>query len=344
MNSFYILIAYLSITLLGSLAPAHGQSLPTKTEAADRLKNVMRQVNLHNPDVSPFHLKAEVHYEVNKRVTDAEYELYWAAPDRFRREYRAGNAVDTDWVVDGKRFVVRPQPEELLPLVRINDLIFAPLNFLRDAPKINKVQRKNVGGTQQTSVESDQEFYSNHVCFGTAGEIVSAISIYEYRTKTPRVDLGDFAALGQVRYPRLIMRRWSPGTLEIRIGSVEAVTTFADGLFTPAPTAVYLDSCVDPVRAGEPPTLANYGVWTDGHGIDISPVDIYPEPTVASYVLIGTDGRVVQNVPIFLDSMPRSFIEKAIFPIYSCRGRPIEYEAVFVPATNAPRPGEMLLR
>lgn len=67
--------AYLSITLLGSLMPAHGQSVPTKTEAADNLKSVIRQVNLHNPDLPPFHLKAKIHYEVNKRVTDAEYEL-----------------------------------------------------------------------------------------------------------------------------------------------------------------------------------------------------------------------------------------------------------------------------
>jgi hypothetical protein len=340
MNSRNILRAYLSITLFGSLAPARGQSLPTKTEAADRLKSVMRQMNLHNPDLPPFHLKAKIHYEVNKRVTDAEYELYWAAPDRFRREHRAGNAVDTDWVVDGKRYVVRPQPEELFPLVRLNDVIFAPLNFLGDTPKINKVQRKNVRGTEQTCIESDQEFYYNHVCFGTAGEIASAISIYEFRGKTPRVDLEDFAGLGQGRYPRRIIRRWSPGTLEIKIDSVEAVTTFADGLFTPAPTAVYLDSCVDPVRAGEPPALTD---WNDPYGRD-TPVDIYPEPTAALYVLIGTDGSMIQNVPIFRYPMPWSFTAETIFPIYSCRGRPIEYEAVFIPALNAPRPGEMLLR
>ena len=343
MNSRNILRAYLSITLFGSLAPAHGQSLPTKTEAADRLKRVMRQVNLQNPDLPPFHLKAKVHYEVNKRVTDAEYELYWAGPDRFRREYRAGTAVDTDWVVDGKRYVVRPQPEELLPLVRLNDLIFAPLNFLGDAPKINKVQRKNVGGAEQTCIESDQESYNNHVCFGAAGEIVSATSIYEFRAKTPRVDLEDFAALGQGRYPRRIIRRWSPGTLEIKIDSVEAVTTFADGLFTPAPNAVHLDSCVDPVRAGEPPALYDSQGWINEYGSN-SPVDIYPEPTAAFYVLIGTDGRIIEGVSIFLYPLPRGVMEKAIFPIYSCRGRPIEYEAVFIPALNAPRPGEMLLR
>lgn len=343
MNSRNILKAYLSITLLGSLMPAHGQSVPTKTEAADNLKSVIRQVNLHNPDLPPFHLKAKIHYEVNKRVTDAEYELYWAAPDRFRRDYRAGNAVDTDWVVDGKRYVVRPQPEELLPLVCLNDLIFAPLNFLGDAPKINKVQRKNVGGTKQTCIESDQESYNNHVCFGAAGEIVSAVSIYEFRTKTPRVDLEDFAALGQGRYPRRIIRHWSPGTLEIKIDSVEAVTTFADGLFTPAPTAVHLDSCVDPVRAGQPPALYDSHDWSSQYGSN-SPVDIYPEPTAAFYVVIGTDGRMIQNVPIFLYPTPPSFMEKAIFPIYSCGGRPIVYEAVFFPATNAPRPGEILLR
>ena len=342
MNSRNILRAYLSITLFGSLAPARGQSLPSKTEAADRLKSVMQQMNLHNPDLPPFHLKAKIHYEVNKRVTDAEYELYWAAPDRFRREYRAGNAVDTDWVVDGKRYVVRPQPEELLPLVRLNDVIFAPLNFLGDAPKINKVQRKNVRGTEQTCIESDQEFYYNYVCFGTADEIVSATSIYEFRAKTPRVDLEDFVALGQGRYPRRIIRRWSPGTLEIKIDSVEAVSTFADGLFTPAPTAVYLDSCVDPVRTGEAPLGESR---TDGrHGYGIDPVDVYPEPTAAFYVLIGTDGRMIEGVSIFLYPTPPGFMEKAIFPIYSCRGRPIEYEAVFVPATNGPYPGEMLLR
>jgi len=342
MNSRNILRAYLSITLFGSLAPAHGQSLPTKTEAADRLKTVMRQVNLQNQDLPPFHLKAKVHYEVNKRVTDAEYELYWAAPDRFRREYRAGNAVDTDWVVDGKRYVVRPDPEELLPLVRLNDVIFEPLNFLGDTPKINKVQRKNVRGTEQTCIESDQEFYYNYVCFGTADEIVSATSIYEFRAKTPRVDLEDFAALGQGRYPRRIIRRWSPGTLEIKIDSVEAVSTFADGLFSPAPTALYLDSCVDPVRTGEAPLGESH---TDGrHGYGIDPVDVYPEPTAAFYVLIGTDGRMIEGVSIFLYPTPPGFMEKAIFPIYSCRGRPIEYEAVFVPATNGPYPGEMLLR
>jgi hypothetical protein len=265
-----------------------------------------------------------------------------AAPDRFRREYRAGNAVDTDWVVDGKRYVVRPQPEELFPLVRLNDVIFAPLNFLGDAPKINKVQRKNVRGTEQTCIESDQEFYYNYVCFGTADEIVSATSIYEFRAKTPRVDLEDFVALGQGRYPRRIIRRWSPGTLEIKIDSVEAVSTFADGLFTPAPTAVYLDSCVDPVRTGEAPLGESH---TDGrHGYGIDPVDVYPEPTAAFYVLIGTDGRMIEGVSIFLYPTPQGFMEKAIFPIYSCRGRPIEYEAVFVPATNGPYPGEMLLR
>jgi hypothetical protein len=342
MNSRNILRAYLSIALFGSLAPADGQSLPTKTEAADRLKTVMRQMNLHNPDLPPFHLKAKVHYEVNKRVTDAEYELYWAAPDRFRREYRAGNAVDTDWVVDGKRYVVRPQPEELFPLVRLNDVIFEPLNFLGDTPKINKVRRKNVRGAEQTCIESDQEFYHNHICFGTGGEIASAVSIYEFRAK--RVDLEDFAALGQGRYPRRIIRRWSPGTLEIKIDSVEAVTTFADGLFTPAPNAVYLDSCVDPVRAGEPPTLDEFPPWVNKYGITITPVSIYPEPTEAFYVLIGTDGRMIQAVPIFRYPMPWSITAEPIFPIYSCRGRPIEYEAVFIPALNAPRPGEMLLR
>jgi hypothetical protein len=88
--------------------------------------------------------------------------------------------------------------------------------------------------------------------------------------------LEDFAALGQGRYPRRIIRRWSPGTLEIKIDSVEAVTTFADGLFTPAPTAVHLDSCVDPVRAGEPPALYDSQGWINEYGNN-SPVDIYPE-------------------------------------------------------------------
>jgi hypothetical protein len=343
MNSRYILRAYLSITLFCSLAPARGQSLPSKTEAADRLKSVMQQVNLHNPDLPPFHLKAKIHYEVNKQVTDAEYELYWAAPDRFRREYRTGGTADIDLVVDGKRYVVRPEPEPLFPLVRLNDVMFSPLDFLDDTPKVNKVRSKKVGGAQQTCINADQEFYTNEICFdGATSDVVSATSVYMSRKK-PRVTLEDFAVLGPSRYPRQMSRRFAPGTLEIKVDILAPVTSFADGVFTPAPPAVSIESCANPQHSGRPPTLTDAFGQPYPHEYE-GLVDTYPEALDAYYILVGPDGRVEKEISVFPFLPIDTFFRNTRFPIYSCAGRPIEYEAVYIPSTHAPRPGEILLR
>ncbi|MGA8221312.1 MAG: hypothetical protein WB780_06615 [Candidatus Acidiferrales bacterium] len=318
----------------------------------------MWEVSLQNPDHPPFHLKANFRYEVNKHVIEGECELYWAAPNKFRRDYRSGDTADIDLVLDGKRFVVRPEPEKLFPLVRLNDVIFSPLGYLGDNPKVSKVRFKKGGGAEQTCIDSDQEFYRNSVCFdATIGDIVSATSVDGIEGL--RIVLNDFAPLGRDRYPRHITRRFAPGTLEITIDTLETVGNFAADLFMPPASAISMDFCARPVRTGDPPTLKGLPAWYSAqvqcnstgcntNEIQIDPVNIYPEPEDAYYLLVGPDGRVKQYISLFPKASSagamNSFLKDGRFPVYSCTGKPNEYEAVFIPSMNAPRPGEILLR
>jgi hypothetical protein len=345
------------LALLGPIAAAWGQSLPSKTEAAERLKSVMLQVSLHDRALPPFHLKATIHYEFDNQLTEARYELYWAGPDKFRREYRTGAAVDIDLVADGKRYVVRPMAEQFFPLVRLNDLIFSPLGFLGENPKVSKVRFEKAGSAKRMCIESDQEFYHNQVCLESgSGQIVSASSIYGFRKKTPQVLLEDFAPLGERRYPRRITRRYAPGTLEVEIKTLETVEVFADDVFAPSPSAVSVVWCSDPTRTGDPPTFTRLNfdrqipVQCDflgcmGQEVLVNPVDLYPEPADAYYVLVGDDGRAKKFLALFPRAeAPPSFFQNAQFPVYSCSGKPIAYDGVYIPTANAPRPGEILLR
>ncbi len=147
-----------------------------------------------------------------------------------------------------------------------------------------------------------------------------------WKTSDDKFDLrlSGFIKLGEKQFPQRISRRQEDEEFSLDVETLESTTSFADEIFTPAPTSTFLPWCANPTEKGS---------------IDPAPpafqVDASPRILVY-YVLVGTDGRIKILRPIRSsgDKMDQAMVDwsrKARFPVRWCGGKPIEYEsAVFL--------------
>jgi hypothetical protein len=298
------------------------QSLPSKKEATALLQKAMDMAKLKVEGV-PFHLVAKFHYEAYSRTSDGAYELLWAAPDRFREEFRLDTLSETDVVVGDKRYVLRTGPALQLGLWRLRSLLNSPLAKLAE-PKlqVSKVWSSS-GVNAGVCMSVSNALIEKQACFDPASSAVVSVKVASRNNSNIEMRLDDFVAVGPKRYPRHQFSHMGAETLDVKLDNVEQASQFADGAFVPPAGATVFQWCPDAVqRASMYPPRISIGMPPSG------------VESLAYYLLIGRDGLVVKSIPLLVPSQrtekqTTQWLQKAKFPIMVCHGQPIDYERIY---------------
>jgi len=333
-------IVALSLMLsVPSGSDAWAQSLPTKSEAADLLQKAGLATNLRADDAPPFHLVAQIHYELGGQSTEGAYELSWASPDKYREEFRMERAAEVELAAGDKLYVLRNTQGTSLPYWTVRSTLRSFKNaFPGPKSKIKKVYADKVGAELLTCMDFGEEFSPKQACVSPdtnglvsldSGHLLRgpASGTAEELKHLDNISLTEFMDVGEKRYPTRIHLELFDEKLEIKIQTLAQVTTFAEGLFTPPTGAVEYDWCSSPIEEGS-------------KQIDNEPL-LQQEPpgvAVAYYVLIGTDGRVKKWAPSssggkYVDEREGTRLRDAMFPIHLCGSKAIEYETVLYAPT-----------
>jgi TonB family protein len=183
---------------------------------------------LTSPDSVPFHLKlsASETHPMDPKNNKAEIEIWWAAPDKWRREIKSPPFSQTA-VRNGTHYY-ESNTADYLPFW-IHELIQestdpVPIEQLKNEPV--ELNRANCGEWESNyTAESDQIGVHHSVCFnadGTLGKVFAP---------TVSADLGKYESFGKKRVPRAI-KVW-PGNRAEVLGVVTQLEnlTLDDSLF-----------------------------------------------------------------------------------------------------------------
>lgn len=84
------------------------------------LRQASDAANLWKAGTPPYHLSAVVHLELGRQKFAGRYDLWWAAPDKYREGFlmpaRGGTIVETDLALGNKIYVLRNTPTLSIPL------------------------------------------------------------------------------------------------------------------------------------------------------------------------------------------------------------------------------------
>jgi hypothetical protein len=83
--------------------------------------------DLQSPAATAYPLVASCHYSLGDKTFEGTYEVLWAAPDRYRIEFRMGNLDETDVVIGNKKYVKRNAPTMTIPMSSISSILFPSL-------------------------------------------------------------------------------------------------------------------------------------------------------------------------------------------------------------------------
>lgn len=321
--------------------PVEAQSLPTKRDAALLLEQTAQAANLRSIDTSPFHLVAQIHYELGGQSTDGKYELLWLSPDRFRENARIGSFAETEVALGDKLYIMRNTPTMTLPWWSVRRTLVSLKNFYSGSePKVKRVYSAP-NGKNQFCVDFSTQFVRRESCFDRAtNETVSlnvraispdrlTMSPIEELKNISVLELSDFINMAAKRYPARIYHQDLDEKIDLKIEKLEQVKSFAEEVFTPDPEADERDWCSSPQTKGamdSPRTVPR--ITMDA-----------PGDRFAYYVLVGPDGRVQRWTPLrsggsFIDGWMKEWLKNARFPASSCGSKSIEYETVVFPPAH----------
>ncbi len=313
-----------------------GQSVLTKKDGKELVHKSIDDMQLRSPGSSPFHLTARVHFAVNGKALDGTYELFWAAPDRYREEFRMGSIAETDVELEDKLYIVRTTPALPLPLWGARNLLFPPTGGPWDSPRVRSVDPALNGASNRVCVEADYNVsFREQFCFdATTHEIISIEAGDPHGTapmRDVRRELSEFSRLETKRFPQHLFYDDAGEKLDIHVESLDAASKFADGVFVPPSNAAVRDWCPDPTQGDTAP-------WPYRPTMTLSKKSA-AIPTYA--VLIGRHGRVEKVFPEVsggeeFDQTMEKFLRDVPFPIKSCGGKPIQYEEIVFPAIRVP--------
>ncbi len=324
-----ILLLAFAAEALATLTTA-AQALPSKKEAAAIMQKAFAAMNLTSPGSPPFHLVAQIHYELGGDGRDGVFELFWAAPDRWREGFKM-DRVDSeiDIALGDKLYTLRHNASASLPLLRVRRVLHpGESNAVSRNFKVGKVTSEQLNGEQVTCFDSKRGVVEERTCFDSPrNQIVDA----SYRGQTGWTasldgERSDFVAVGDRRYPRHFVSHYFDENMDIRITTLAVATDFPEGVFTPQLGAAVSDWCAAPVEKGE--TSPGFGRI------------ILHEPALVAYdLLIARDGKVEKSAPLRPadpneDTQLNTWFREARFPKKFCGANPIEYERLFYLPNN----------
>src|SRR6204780_1804478 len=119
-----VILLVFALVLVLSSVPALAQSLPDKNEGSEWIKKAQEASDLRSPGAAPYHLVAKIRYAIGDKTMDGTYEILWAAPDRYRVEFRMGDIGETDLVLGDKKYVERNTQTMTLPMWSVSSILF----------------------------------------------------------------------------------------------------------------------------------------------------------------------------------------------------------------------------
>ena len=93
------------LALAFAVPAARAQNVPSKKEAKELLRKAAADSELRGSGAAPFHLLANFKYTLDNNTVDGMYELFWAAPDKYREYFKMGDVVETDIAAGNKLYV-----------------------------------------------------------------------------------------------------------------------------------------------------------------------------------------------------------------------------------------------
>ena len=318
------------LTFAFAAAAATAQNLPPKKEARNWLQKSAADADLRASGGAPFHLLANFKYTLDEHTTEGTYELFWAAPDKYRQNFTMGAVTETDIAAGHKLFVERSTKAIPLPLWRIEQSLRSPVGeIVGGDPNVKKVYADKSSGEYRTCVEFESNYARPQACFDlNTNAINAAVGGIYGRAAASELRINDFVSLDGKRFPRHIYLTALGETIDMHITTLEAQSNFDETLFTAGAKAEARDWCPEPSRKGGIKWPHPPGVWGLG-GPPMAPSGNFS----AYYLLIGRDGQVANIIalrrgPEAENRRMEAILHDAKFPVRRCGEAPIDYEII----------------
>jgi hypothetical protein len=337
-NTIRAIACTVLILAFGAVRAAQAQNIPSKKEAKNYLRKAATDSELRGSGAAPFHLLANFKYTLDNNTVDGMYELFWAAPDKYREYFKMGDVVETDIAAGHKLSVERSTKAIPLPLWRIQQSLRDPVLQLVGAdPNVKKVYTDRSSGDPRTCVEFESNYARPQACFDlNTNAINAAIGGIYGRYAGSQFRINEFASIGGKRFPRHIYLTALGETLDIHITTLESQSSFDETIFTPGPKAEAHDWCPEPTQKGGVKWPHPPGVWGLG-----APPMAPPGNFSAYYLWISRDGQVANIIglrtgPAEEDRRMQAMLHDAKFPVRRCGDSPIDYEIIITGSRFGP--------
>lgn len=315
------------------------QKLPSKKEAEMMLQQVSDAANLWEPGTPPYHLSAAVHLELGGSKFDGRYDLWWAAPDKYREGFmmpvQGGMIAETDLALIDKFYVLRNTPTLSIPLFEARTVLHGGAWWTGEGQtrKVWSIFR-DTGNDSCIDSYTGSEALLTEACFDAAGEVVSvgakpnaqgpaaidALEIWMWR-------LGQFTDFANSkRFPYEIEARQYYLAIAISVKSLDTISRFDDDTFEPPAHAMALPWCSDPTIGRDSEHAKHF---SEKPYVEVQPPGSY----AAYYIYVEPDGRVSEAAPVRSggdanDKRMENWLRKYPYATRSCGGQPVPWESI----------------
>lgn len=321
--------AFLACALVASHPHSRAQSqTPMSAEEVDALlQKSLAATNLKFPGKQPLHLSATVKYKALGGSETGRFEIFFAAPDRYRENLNIGKITETDIASGDKLYVARSTKTLSAEFWRTSEFVWYPgagLQTLQEIVERGKTSFPSIKVANNCEDESDR-LSIRQACFDPATHEIVSFTIRDSigsPINNGAVSLNDFKSIGANRYPGHLTRKSVWDSIDVSVDSLTLEGKFDENTFVPPVNAVTRDWCVAPQETAP----SNY---------QMSRRTIIEGVLLVYYVLVGPDGRA-KNV-VFLNDPLNSARSMALasakgkpYPVHTCGGKPIEYETIVI--------------
>ena len=310
---------------------ARAQGVPSKKEMSEIIYLQLRHRSLISKGAPPFHMVANIRYVFGGTTKTGSYELYWAAPDRFREEFHLEKLNETDIAVDGKRYIVRDTKFMTYHLWWIRSLLELPSKPLWALPE-EKHSIRSIKPMDTNQLAVKLNYNSGEITVGVNAadnKIISEEVIMGESKPKPTTLTDDYVDFGPARYPKHVLRTWSQETFEIIVSKLEPANSFADDIFAIPRDAAANDWCADPAVSNAP---FSFSKFTDVTGLSFPDENIWNVPVDR---IVAPNGHIEKKAYLLpsgaakeIEPAGKSKGQSTFFGIVKCSGKPVEYEYV----------------
>jgi hypothetical protein len=361
----FTLLALVLALLVSPTYSAQNSSapLPSAKEFKKLIESAGEESQLENWNGRPFHLVAAVQYSLGGDTLSGEYEILWAAKDRFRVNLKLGDAAEVFIVTDGKVYHWRTSLAIFLPKMSLDSLVQSPLSIWDDQGiTVRKVYSSNSGGKNLICGDASDFYLTGEACADSTTNKLLSLQIAPKPRKPADVGRGtylhaegsSFSIAGTVPgapiwYPARIERKMYDEHVVVDVRTVATVNSFADGVFAPPKNSTSYGWCAQPASVGhtglDRAEVSGQG-WEkhldSSHFLNYTPYSVpsvtitAPGELLAYYVLIGPDGKV-DTIRALRANDPHTQaeldqrIEIMRRPKITCNGQEITREMIIYP-------------